>query len=96
MNNYIVNITFDTKNLISMRENPTYRKVAFKPINDNISLLQRGFEYVTGIVSTYLTEWDISLYIQEGLLADTAGVTPSILTICNRITKDNPCKINRL
>lgn len=93
MNNDMVNITFDTKNLMSMRENPTYRKVAFKPINDNISLLQRGFEYVTGIVSTYLTEWDISLYIQEGLLADTAGVTPSILTICNRITKDNPCKL---
>lgn len=94
MNNDMVNITFDTKNLMSMRENPTYRKVAFKPINDNISLLQHAFEYATGIVSTYLTEWDISLYIQEGLLSDNAGVTPSMLTICNRIMLDNPCGLN--
>ena len=91
MDNNQINITYDTKNLLSLRENPTYRKVAFKPINDNISLLQHAFEYVSGIVSTYLTEWDISLYIQEGLLSDNAGVKPTTLTLCNRIMQDNPC-----
>lgn len=83
-------VTYDTDKLLSLRENPTYRKVAYKALNDNISLLQHAFEYSTGIVSTYLTDWDISLYIQEGLLTDNGGTKPSVLSICNRIMSDNP------
>lgn len=83
-------VTFDTTKLLSMRKNPTYRQPAYKAINDNIMFLQYIFEQVCGIVSTYLTEWDISLYIQEGLLSGKENKAPSYLTLTNRILKDNP------
>lgn len=83
-------ITYDTARLLSMRKNPTYRLPAYKAINDNISFLQHIFEQCTGIVSTYLTEWDISIYIQEGLLSGKEGKAPSYLTLTNRILEDNP------
>lgn len=83
-------VTYDTYNLLSMRKNPTYRLPAYKAINDNIQFLQYIFENTCGVVSTYLTEWDISLYIQEGLITDKKGKMPSILTLTNRIMMDNP------
>lgn len=83
-------VTYDTGKLLSMRKNPTYRLPAFKAINDNISFLQYVMEQTTGLVSTYLTEWDLSLYIQEGLLSDNSNLKPSYLTLTNRIFKDNP------
>lgn len=86
----IDSITYDTAKLLSMRKNPTYRLPAYKAINDNISFLQHIFEQCTGIVSTYLTEWDISIYIQEGLLSGKEGKAPSYLTLTNRIMEDNP------
>lgn len=89
-NNEFVNLTYDTYNLLSLRPNPTYRKVAYKSINDNISYLQYLFEQTTGIVSTYLTEWDISLYIQEGFLNENFERAPNVLSLLNRIIKDNP------
>lgn len=83
-------ITYDTSRLLSMRNNPTYRLPAYKAINDNISFLQHIFEQCTGVVSTYLTEWDISIYIQEGLLSEKENKAPSFLSLTNRITMDNP------
>lgn len=83
-------VTFDTAKLLSLRKNPTYRLPAYKAINDNISFLQHIFEQCTGIVSTYLTEWDISLYIQEGLLSGKENKAPSFLSMTNRMLKDNP------
>ena len=86
----IDSITYDTARLLSLRKDPTYRLPAYKAINDNISFLQHIFEQCTGIVSTYLTEWDISIYIQEGLLSGKEGRAPSYLTLTNRIMEDNP------
>lgn len=83
-------INFDPVTLTAKGGNYTYRETAFKPINDNISLLQHLFERSTGIVSTYLTEWDLSLYMQEGLLTDKLDSTPSIIALTNRIQEDNP------
>ena len=83
-------VTYDTGKLLSMRKNPTYRLPAYKAINDNIIFLQHIFEESCGIVSTYLTEWDLSLYIQEGLLSGKENKAPSYLTLTNRILKDNP------
>lgn len=82
--------TFDTEQLLSMRTNPTYRSAAYKAVNDNISLLQNIFEQSCGIVSTYLTEWDLSIYIQEGLLEDKNDKYPTYMSLLYRITKDNP------
>ena len=83
-------VTYDTAHLLSMRKNPTYRLPAYKAINDNISFLQHIFEQCTGIVSTYLTEWDISVYIQEGLLSGKENKAPTYMSLTNRITVDNP------
>lgn len=79
--------TFDPIDLMCARDGFTYRTAGYKAINDNISLLQHIFEECTGIVSTYLTDWDLSLYIQEGLLGEhTAGN----VWLCNRMEEDNP------
>lgn len=83
-------VYYDTDDMMSQRGNFTYRSAGFKAVNDNISYLQHVFEKCTGIVSTYLTEWDLSLYIQEGLLTDSVGKKPTPISICNRIIEDNP------
>lgn len=80
--------TYDIRNMMSCRPNPTYRMTAFKSVNDNIQWLQHIYEYCTGIVSTYLTEWDLSLYIQEGLLEDAKKYP--VINMCYRILDDNP------
>lgn len=80
--------TYDVINMMSCRPNPTYRKTAFKAVNDNIQWLQKIYENTTGIVSTYLTEWDLSLYIQEGLLEDAKKYP--VINMCYRIMDDNP------
>src|SRR5574344_2206360 len=64
--------------------------ISYKAVNDNISLLQNIFEQSCGIVSTYLTEWDLSIYIQEGLLEDKNDKYPTYMSLLYRITKDNP------
>lgn len=79
--------TFDPIELMCSRDGFTYRTAGFKAINDNISFLQHIFEECTGIVSTYLTEWDLSLYMQEGLLAEHSSGT---VWLCNRMEEDNP------
>ena len=73
----------------------TYRGAGFKAINDNIHFLQWITEGVTGIVSTYLTEWDLSLYMQEGLLTPQANGEPLKLYLNYRIEKDNPLSHNK-
>lgn len=80
--------TYDIQNMKSCRPNPTYRLTAFKSVNDNIQWLQHIYENTTGIVSTYLTEWDLSLYIQEGLLEDAKRYP--VVNLCYRIFDDNP------
>ena len=85
--------SFDSEKLLLSSENFTYRGNSFKAVNDNINILQRMLEHVTGIVSTYLTEWDISLYMQEGIFnSDSQGI-PNI-GLLYRILQDNPSKYN--
>ncbi len=67
----------------------TYRGVSFKALNDNINMLQYLLQKVTGIVSTYMTEWDISLYIQEGLINQKES-EKNMIYLNHRIMKDNP------
>lgn len=86
--NDIYRPTYDYIDMMCSRDGFTYRTPGFKAVNDNINFLQYIFEQCTGIVSTYLTEWDISLYIQEGMLSDYQ--TNKNVWLCNRITMDNP------
>lgn len=91
--NKIKNEDFDMENKMVTRLNLPYREIAFKSINDNIIYLQWLTERVTGIVSTYLTDWDISLYIQEGLVT-TDKLKPKYVTLLHRIREDAPVSIH--
>lgn len=81
---------FDLTNLVSYRAGHTFRAPAFKSINDNILYIQTLLQGATGIVSTYLTEWDISLYIQEGLISPSSGTNTQFISLVHRLDKDNP------
>lgn len=59
--------SFDLQNILYRRDKATYRFPAFKTVNDNIHLLQTFMEKCFGIISTYMNEWDLSLYMQEGI-----------------------------
>jgi hypothetical protein len=83
-------ITYDLMSFKNSRGNFTYREPAFKSINDNITLLQFIMEQVTGVVSTYLPEWDLSLYLQEGLVNSIDTGLPPVVCLTNRIYDDNP------
>lgn len=58
---------FDMQNLVYRQNQGTNRNPAFKAVNDNIQIVQYLLNRCFGIESTYMTEWDLSLYIQEGL-----------------------------
>ena len=64
---YKADRTYDMENLLYKKGIGTYRTPAFKSINDNIQTLQLFLNRCFGIESTYINEWDESLYIQEGL-----------------------------
>lgn len=59
--------SFDMNNILYKRGKATTRFPAFKQINDNIHTLQVLLNRCFGIESTYMNEWDLSLYMQEGL-----------------------------
>lgn len=81
---------FDESNFSLKRDGEfTYRHIGFKSINDNITFLQWIFENTTGVVSTYLTEWDMSVYFQEGFIPNKDNQRLSLLY---RIDSDNPMK----
>ena len=86
--------TFDIEEGLAARSSFTYRAPGFKAINDNINMLQWVLEGMSGIVSTYLTEWDISLYLQEGLITNTENTLPNIITLTHRMGQDNPNHYN--
>lgn len=58
---------FDMQNLLYRQNKGTSRNPAFKAVNDNIQIVQYLLSRCFGIESTYMTEWDLSMYIQEGL-----------------------------
>ena len=82
--------TFDKDSFMVKRDGFTYREPGFKPINDNINFLQWCLERATGIVSTYLTEWDLSVYMQEHMLSIDPNGGPTKLWLNYRVRQDNP------
>lgn len=73
----------------------TYRTPGFKLVNDNINFLQKIFEGLSGIVSTYMTEWDLSLYMQERLMSTFKNdnlYIDSFMWLNYRLFEDNPYK----
>lgn len=78
---YITDTTFDMENILFKRNEATYRLPAFKQINDNIHLLQVFLNRCFGIESTYINEWDLSMYMQEGLMSFTEKLDSSGETI---------------
>lgn len=85
------NSSYDLENLILESDDFTYRGSGFKSINDNIFQVQRILEHTTGVVSTYLTDWDISLYLQEGILDKSTNGKANI-GLLYRIFQDNPSR----
>lgn len=64
---YLKDSSFDMKNILFRKNEATYRLPAFKAVNDNIHLLQVFLNRCFGVESTYINEWDLSMYMQEGL-----------------------------
>lgn len=88
---YKADRTYDMENLLYKKGIGTYRTPAFKAINDNIQTLQLFFNRCFGIESTYINEWDESLYIQEGLCnvrqtTDAEGNTVSAPSFVTTLT----------
>lgn len=83
--------SFNTKYMLSGRSGATYRAPGFRAVNDNINFLQTLLEKTTGIVSTYMTEWDLSLYMQEGLVSVNDDSEIEFVTKLNyRLIDDAP------
>lgn len=66
-----------------------YREPAFKQINDYITFVQRAIALVTGIDSTVLSDWDLSVYMQEKMIGPTTEGNYQV-SINHGITDDNP------
>lgn len=84
---------FSTKYLVRTPIESTFRTPGFKLINDNIIFLQHLFEGLSGVVSTYMTEWDMSLYLQEKLMTtfkDNNMTIDSFMWLTYRLREDNP------
>ena len=77
---------FNSAYLVRNVIDSTYRGPSFKNVNDNIMFIQYLFEKVSGIVSTYLTEWDMSVYYQEMSLDD---LLENPVSLTYRICDDN-------
>jgi hypothetical protein len=82
--------TFDQDNFLIDRDEYTFRDVGMKSLSDYINYLQWLTEGLTGIVFTYLTEWDLSVYIQEGLMTPKVNGGAMKIYLNHRIHDDNP------
>jgi len=82
--------TFNQDSFMLKRLGFTYRDPGFKSVNDNIMFLQWAAERAIGVVSTYLTEWDLSIYMQEAMLCMEANGGPIRLWLNYRVRNDNP------
>jgi hypothetical protein len=80
--------TFDLDNFTIDREEFTYREMGMKTLSGYIDYLQYLIEGATGIVSTYMTEWDLSNYMQENLMSVSNNRVD--LSLNYRIRQDNP------
>jgi hypothetical protein len=82
--------SFDIDSFYLRKEGFTYRDPGFKSLSDYINYLQWVIEGATGIVHTYFTEWDLSLYLQENMLSATINGAPLKMYLNYRIRQDNP------
>lgn len=62
------------------------RAGGFKQLNDRINAVQLNYRSLTGEIRTKITEWDISLYLQESWITDK---TIFDLSLLYRIFTDN-------
>ena len=67
----LIDSSFDMQNILYKRNVGSFRFPAFKQVNDNIKTLQLFLNRCFGIESTYMNEWDLSMYMQEGLMSYT-------------------------
>lgn len=80
----------DLDSMYNYRGGFTYRTPSFKSVNDNITFLQWLMEKVTGICSTYMTEWDLSQYFQEGLNSNnSASHSIQYISLVHRLGDDS-------
>lgn len=97
--------TFNMDNLTYYGNEGTLRKPAFKSINDNINLVQFLLNRSFGVESTYINEWDLSMYMQEGIVDSQAqedinhpGTTVYAPVFCTTLTfgilSDSPIEQN--
>lgn len=84
------NPTFNQDEFNVIREDLTIRDIGMKTLSDWINYLQWTAEGATGIVSTYMTEWDLSIYIQEGLMLPKINGGPMDIYLNYRVRQDNP------
>lgn len=73
-------------------EDLPFRLGGFKVVNDRITLIQRLLREVYGEIRTKITEWDLSLYIQELFLSDKHIPDLSEMSLLFRIKEDNPSR----
>lgn len=90
----------DTETLVSDKSFPPYnmdirrtglgiRAGGFRSVNERINQLQAAYRTLTGEIRTKITEWDISLYLQEAWIDDESMFDLSLLY---RIYDDNPSR----
>lgn len=74
-------------NIDVQKSNLGVRVGGFKQLNEKINQIQNLYRTLTGEIRTKITEWDISLYLQEGWIGDQSIFDLSLLY---RIFVDNP------
>lgn len=79
--------TFPPYNMDILRTGLGVRAGGFRSINERINRMQAAYRTLTGEIRTKITEWDISLYLQEAWIDDESMFDLSLLY---RIYDDNP------
>lgn len=83
-------MTYNKDYFAVKREGLAYRDVGMKTLSANIDYLQWLAEGATGIVSTYLSEWDLSVYMQENMMTPKVNGGPMNIYLNYRVYEDNP------
>jgi len=85
----VADYSFPPYNLSVTKTGLGVRAGGFRQLNNKINEIQLGLRNITGEIRTKITEWDISLYLQELWVTDTSMFDLSLLY---RIFDDNPSK----
>jgi len=81
--------TFPPYNMDIHRTGLGIRAGGFRSVNERINRMQAAYRALTGEIRTKITEWDISLYLQEEWINDESMFDLSLLY---RIYDDNPSR----